>query len=89
MCGCIGDRVADRTLEIYQVQSISANTGQFEIDVSQLPADAIKSKTTHGGEGTPVTKITIDEKYPIRVVLVPVTKPASDPSSAKESGQKD
>lgn len=70
--GCIGDRAADRTLTIYQMQSTKTPSGQFEIDTSQLPADAIKSREDSGGEGMPVSQLEIDYKYRVRVVLVPV-----------------
>jgi hypothetical protein len=71
--GCLGDRAADRTLTIYQLQSTDTHTGQFQIDASQLPRDAIAKRTDSGSEGMPVTSLTIDHKYPIRVVLVPVS----------------
>jgi hypothetical protein len=70
--GCLGDRAADRTLTIHQMQSTGAYTGQFQIDTSQLPADAIAKRVDSGGEGVPVTSLTIDQRYPVRVVLVPV-----------------
>ena len=76
MGGCLGDRAADRTLTIYQMQATGTYTGQFQIDVSQLPADAIKTRVDSGGPGVPVTTLTIDQRCPIRVVLVPVTETA-------------
>jgi hypothetical protein len=75
MGGCIGDRAADRTLTIYQMQSTDTYNGQFQIDTSQLPPDAIKARTDSGGEGAPVTSLTIDQRYPIRVVLIPAKQP--------------
>ena len=69
--GCLGDRAADRTLKIYQLQSTDTYSGQFQIDVSQLPPDAITKRADSGGEGIPVTSLTIDQEYPIRVVLMP------------------
>lgn len=69
--GC--SRAADRTLTIYQFQTIDDTyAGQFEIDASQLPSDAIESQEDSGGQGAPVTKLTIKDRYSIRVVLVPV-----------------
>lgn len=73
--GCLGDRAADRSLTIYQMQSTGTYNGQFQIDASQLPPDAIKTRVDRGGQGTPVTTLTIDQRYPIRVVLVPVKQP--------------
>jgi hypothetical protein len=70
--GCLGDRAADRTLTIHQVQSTDTDTGQFKIDTSQLPSDAVISRSIRGGEGRPVTSLEIDQKYDIRVMLVPV-----------------
>ncbi len=73
MGGC--SRAASRTLEIHQIQSTGTYNGQFQIDVSQLPEDAVKSRVDSGGEGSPLTRLTIDQKYPIRVVLVPAKQP--------------
>jgi len=87
MAGCIGDRAADRTLTIYQMESTDTYTGQFQIDTSQLPPDAIKARVDSGREGVPVTKLIIDQRYPIRVVLVPATDdkpPPQDPSSQRK-----
>jgi hypothetical protein len=75
MGGCFGDRAADRTLTIYQMQSTDTYGGQFEIDASQLPPDAIKARTDSGGKGIPVTMLTLDQRYSVRVVLVPVKRP--------------
>ena len=80
--GCLGDRAADRTFRIYQLQSADTYIGQFQIDASQLPPGAVKTRVDSGGQGVPVTSLTIDQRYPIRVVLVPATddKPsAQDP----------
>ena len=76
MSGCIhGDAAADRTLTIYQFQSTDAHIGQFQIDASQLPPDAIETRVDSGSQGAPVTSLTINMKYPIRVVLVPAKQP--------------
>ena len=70
MSGCsVAD---DRTLKIYQFQSTDTYSGQFQIDTSQLPPDAIKNWVDSGSKGALVTSLTIDQKYSIRVVLVPV-----------------
>jgi hypothetical protein len=74
MGGC-GDRAADRTLTIYQIQSTKTYTGQFQIDTSQLPSGAVKTRVDTGGQGDPVSSITIDQNCPIRIVLVPVKQP--------------
>jgi hypothetical protein len=73
--GCLGDRAADRTLTIYQLQSTETYTGQFQIDTSQLPPGAVEMRVDDDSEGVPVTSLTIDQQYPIRVVLVPATQP--------------
>ncbi len=70
--GCLGDRAADRTLTIHQMQTTDTASGQFQIDTTQLPADAIDNRDDHGGEGAPVTSLEINQKYRIRVLLVPV-----------------
>ena len=74
--GCSwGSRAADRTLEIYQFQSTGTYTGSFQIDTSQLPPDAIETRVDSGSQGVPVTRLTIDSQYPIRIVFVPATQP--------------
>ena len=73
--GCLGDRAADRTLTIHQLQSTATYQGQFQIDTSQLPPGAITRRIDKGGQGVPVTVLTIDQRYPIRIVLVPVKQP--------------
>jgi hypothetical protein len=73
-CG-LGDRAADRTLQIHQIQTTDTYLGRFEIDTSQLPAGAIKTQVESGGDGCPVTILTINQDCPIKVVLVPITKP--------------
>jgi hypothetical protein len=72
MGGCFGDRAADRTLTIYQLQSTETYVGQFQIDTSQLPPGAVKTRIDSAGQGGPLTSLTIDQRYPVRVVLVPV-----------------
>jgi hypothetical protein len=79
MSGCIGDRAADRTLEIHQVQSTNSYTGQFRIDMSQIPPDAIKTEVKNNNSGSPVTSLTIDSEYPIRILIVPATKTQKAP----------
>ena len=69
--GC--SRAADRTLKIYQFQSTDTYAGQFQIDTSQLPPDAIKERSDSGGKGSPVSSLTVDKKYPIRILLVPAS----------------
>ncbi len=73
--GChLGDRAADRTLTIHQLQTTDSPGGQFQIDTSQLPSNAIVSRSDSGSVGAPVTSLEIDQKYRIRVVLVPDNK---------------
>ncbi len=69
--GCLGDGAAERTLTIHQLQGADSPIGQFQIDTSQLPSKAIVSRSDSGGDGTPVTSLEVDQKYRIRVVLVP------------------
>jgi hypothetical protein len=76
MGGCFqGDRAADRTLKIHQIQSTDTYIGQFQIDTSQLPPGAIATRVDSGSQGDPVSSLTIDSRYPIRVVLVPAKQP--------------
>ena len=80
--GCLGDRAADRTFTIYQLQSTETYSGQFQIDASGLPADAIESRVDTSDQGVPVTRLTINQRYPIRIVLVPATADKSPPSDS-------
>ena len=68
-------RAADRTLTIHQFASTDTYTGQFQMDTSQLPADAIKERTDTGPAGAPVTTLTLNQKYAVRVLIVPVVQP--------------
>jgi hypothetical protein len=70
-----GTRAADRTVQIYQFQSVDTYPGPFVIDTSRLPPDAIETRIDTGVSGAPVTQMTINMKYPVRIVLVPVTQP--------------
>ncbi len=79
--GCIGDRAADRTLTIHQMQATGTYIGQFQIDVSQLPPDAIEGRIDSGQQGDPLTKLTINYRYPIRIVLVPATENKPSPQN--------
>ncbi len=89
LAGCLGDRAADRTLEIHQLQSTTTYPGPFEIDLSQLPKGAVESNQTSGGSGTPVTSVTINQECPIRIVLVPIEKHKSTPPEEEPSTKKD
>jgi hypothetical protein len=80
--GCLGDRAADRTLRIHQLQSTDRYTGQFQIDASQLPPNAITKRVDSGSDGAPITSLTINQKYPIRILLVPV---GDDESATRDS----
>ena len=73
--GCfIGTPAADRTLEIRQTQSTDNYTGEFKIDASQLPPDAIESRVEDGRTG-PKTFLKVKQGYPVKVLLVPATQP--------------
>ena len=67
MSGC--SEAADRTLTIFQFQSTDTYDGQFRIDTSALPPDAIEARTDTGGPGDPVTRIKLNMDYEIEVVL--------------------
>jgi hypothetical protein len=77
--GLAHGRRTDRTLTIYQMQSTGTYIGQFQIDASQLPPGAIKTRVDSGSQQVPVTSLTIDQRYPIRVVLVPATVDTPSP----------
>ncbi len=65
--GC--SEAADRTLTIYQFQSTETYGGQFRIDTSALPPDAIETSADTGKPGCPVRQITLNSDYEIEVVL--------------------
>lgn len=65
--GC--SKAADRTLTIYQFQSTKTYGGQFKLNTSELPADAIESTVDTGGPGDPVKRITLNMDYGFEIVL--------------------
>ncbi len=65
--GC--SKAADRTLTIYQIQSTETYDGQFKLDTSDLPSDAIQSTVDAGGLGDPVRSITLNQNYDFEIVL--------------------
>jgi hypothetical protein len=76
LLGCFPiDRAADRTLTIYQTQSAETYDGQFQIDASRLPPDAIEARRDRGGTWDATTRLTLNSKYQIKVVLLPATQP--------------
>ena len=63
---------ADRSLTIHQLQSADTYSGNFVIDTSQLPDNAIESVRDDqlaGKPGRPSTWISLNAKYEIEVVL--------------------
>ena len=71
---------ADRTLTIHQLQSTDTYNGEFLVDTSELPEDAIESKSDDkilGKSGKPSTQINLTAKYEIQVVLRLVEKAGS------------
>ena len=78
LSGC--SEPADRTLTIHQLQSSLTYDGKFRIDTSELPDDAIESKSDidiSGKPGKPSTRINLNAKYEIEVVLRVVEKESS------------
>lgn len=65
--GC--SKAADRTLSIFQFQSTETYDGQFKLDTSELPPDAIESTVDTGGPGDPVNRITLNMDYEFEIVL--------------------
>jgi hypothetical protein len=60
------------------MQSIDNYIGEFQIDTSQLPPDAIESRVV-GGRTEPKTIIEVKQGYPLKVILVPATQPRAVP----------
>ncbi len=67
VAGC--SKAADRTLTIYQFQSVETYDGQFKLDTSGLPSDAVKSTVDTGGPGDPVKRITLNMDYEFEIVI--------------------
>lgn len=65
--GC--SKAADRTLTIYQLQSMETYGGQFAIDSSGLPSNAIESIVETDSSGDPVKRITLNMDYEFEIVL--------------------
>lgn len=65
--GC--SEAADRTLSIYQLQSMETYEGHFKLDTSELPDDAIESIADSGDPGAPVKRITLNMDYEFEIVL--------------------
>jgi hypothetical protein len=65
--GC--SKAADRTITIYQFQSTETYDGQFRLDTSELPNDAIESINDTGGPGDPVKRVTLNMDYEFEIVL--------------------
>jgi len=65
--GC--SKAADRTLTIYQLQSTKTYGGQFTIDTSGLPSNAIESSVETDSSGAPVKRITLNMDYEFEIVL--------------------
>jgi hypothetical protein len=85
--GC--SEAARRTLTIFQFQSTKTYNGQFRIDTSELPPDAIDKRTDVGKTGAPETRLELNQDYEFEVVLRLVkseesTTPAPDSSPRPE-----
>ena len=65
--GC--SEAATRTLTLFQYQSTKTNNGAFRIDTSEIPPNAIESKTETGGPGKPETRLTLNSKFEFEIVL--------------------
>ena len=65
--GC--SEIANRTLTFYQFQSTETYDGQFKLDTSGLPSDAIESTVDTGSPGGPVKRITLNSNYEFEIVL--------------------
>jgi hypothetical protein len=79
--GC--GKADDRTLTVYQFQSTKTYTGQFLIDTSELPPDAIDKRTDSGKQYTPETRLDLNMDYELEIVL---RLAKSDGSTATDGG---
>jgi hypothetical protein len=73
--GCFGDRVAYRNLFVSQYKSSQGYSGPFIVDTSQIPADMVERTESVDQYGNPVTSLTIRPSCPVKVVLLPATRP--------------
>ena len=65
--GC--SKAADRTLTIYQFQSVNTYSGPFRVDTSGLPEGAVATKSETGSPGDPLTRIELNSNFAVEVVL--------------------
>ena len=79
---------ATRTFTLFQFQSTKTNIGPFRIDVSEIPTNAIESRTETGGPGKLETRLALNSNYEFEIVLRLVDKnengthkPSETPSS--------
>jgi len=85
--GC--SEAASRTLTLFQFQSAKTYTGPFRIDVSELPREAIQSRTETGGSGKPETRLTLNMDYEFEIVLRLVDKNEASLQQAGETPPSD
>lgn len=78
--GC--SKPADRTLTLYQLLSTRTYDGQFLIDTSQLPSDAIEQSVDIGDAGELSKRITLKRDYEIEIVLKLVGGRSADGSTS-------
>lgn len=78
-CGC-GDLATMQQVRITAIAGTSS--APMVIDVSQLPPGAIDRRAERTDScGNPITELTITQSFPIKVVLVPLMTPATQPTS--------
>lgn len=74
MLGC--SFVATRAVRIDQAERAGDLSRSFEVDTSHLPADAVEERGVVQEKGVPVDRIRLRPGYPVRVILMPATRPA-------------
>jgi hypothetical protein len=71
---------ATRAVRIGQHYQSTDALKPFEVDVSQLPPEAIRQRQwTRDHWQQPTDEIELTPGYPVRVILVPATRPAASP----------
>lgn len=83
--GC--SKAGDRTLTIFQMQSVETHAGSFSVDTSGLPADAIDSQSESGDAGSPLTTLHLNMDYEFDIILR--VQPRSDGGDIRGAGSPD
>lgn len=86
-CGC-GDRAATRHLTIVEARG-PYSVGAFDVDTSQLPPGAVEElHERQDGCGEPYTLLRLSPDRPVKIIIVPATKPSIDRETALRTAER-